>query len=216
MKHLKNSLAHKSHVIWDWNGTLLDDVHMCVDIVDGIAARHGARRVTHDSYLKDFRFPVIEYYKDLGFDLSCTPYETLSDEFVAAYKSNIHRTRLHRGMPELIAELAEAGIQSSILSAAREQDLMAMLSHFKITALFTHIFGVHDHLAHGKIARGLELMEKIHLPRSQVVLIGDTDHDAEVAEALGIDVILLDGGHQCKDRLTARRLVVLSRAQQLG
>lgn len=211
MKNLKQILAGKSHIIWDWNGTLLDDVHLCIDIVSGIAERHGAQTVTRESYLKKFRFPVIEYYKELGFDLNRTSYEHLSKEFFHAYKNNVHLTRLHAGMAELIAELSDSGIKSSVLSAAKEEDLLGMLEHFNIKHLFEYIYGVSDHLAHGKIARGLDLLSKINLPPSQIVLVGDTDHDAEVADSLGVDAILLDGGHQCPDRLTARKLVVLSR-----
>ena len=211
MQDLKHILENKSHIIWDWNGTLLDDVHLCVDIVSGIAERHGAQPVTRNSYLQKFRFPVIEYYKELGFDLNRTSYEALSQEFFHAYKANIHLTKLHAGMAELIAELADSGIRSSVLSAAKEDDLIGMLEHFNIQHLFDHVYGVNDHLAHGKIARGLQLIEQIDMPASKIILIGDTDHDVEVAEALGIDAILLDGGHQCPERLTARKLTVLSR-----
>jgi phosphoglycolate phosphatase len=114
-------------------------------------------------------------------------------------------------MAELIADLSDSGIKSSVLSAAKEDDLLGMLEHFEIKHLFDHVFGVSDHLAHGKISRGLDLLKKINLPTSQLVLVGDTDHDAEVAEALGVDAILLDGGHQCPDRLSARKLHVLRR-----
>lgn len=213
MKQLKDFLAHKSHVIWDWNGTLLDDVHLCVEIVAKIAAKHGAKKVTRESYLKNFRFPVVEYYQDLGFDMSRVSYEHLSREFVSAYKEHAHLMGVHAGMPELIAELARSGIKSSILSAAQQDDLTEMLVRFNIAPLFTHIFGVSDNLAHGKIDRGRELVEEIGLPPAKLALIGDTDHDAEVGEALGIDVILLDGGHQCPERLAARQLTVWSRSQ---
>jgi phosphoglycolate phosphatase len=211
MKHIKDIVSGKTHIIWDWNGTLLDDVHICIDVIDGIASKHGGKKVTRESYLKDFRFPVVDYYKDLGFDLSRVSYEDLSVEFVSAYKANVHLTKIHVGMSELITELADSGVRSSILSAAFELDLQDMLRHFQIANLFDHIFGIQDHLAHGKIARGLDLMEKIDLPKNQVVLIGDTDHDADVAEALGIDVLLIEGGHQSKERLRQKGLRVISR-----
>ena len=211
MKHIKDVVSGKTHIIWDWNGTLLDDVHICVNVVAGIASKHGGKKVTQESYLKDFRFPVVDYYKDLGFDLTRISYEDLSTEFVHAYKSNVHLTKIHVGMPELIAELGDSGIRSSILSAAFELDLKEMLRHFQIETLFDHIFGIQDHLAHGKIARGFDLMAKINLPKHQVVLIGDTDHDADVADALGIDVLLVEGGHQSKERLRQKSSRVVSR-----
>ncbi len=38
----------------------------------------------------------------------------------------------------------------------------------------------------------------------QLILVGDTDHDLEVGDALGIDVLLVTGGHQSHARLSKR------------
>ncbi len=51
-------------------------------------------------------------------------------------------------------------------------------------------------MAGSKVARGRELIARVNEPLEQTVLIGDTDHDLEVGKALGIDVILVDHGHQ--------------------
>ena len=33
-------LTAYAHVIWDWNGTLLDDAWLCVDVMNGVLRAH--------------------------------------------------------------------------------------------------------------------------------------------------------------------------------
>ena len=196
MRQLKKRLLQKTHVIWDWNGTLVDDVDLCIDIIGEIATRHGLSPVEKEEYLRKFRFPVLEYYKDIGFTENVIDPRELTQQFISQYSQKLHQLRLYRGISDLLLELRDHGIRQSILSAAHEFDLRRLLNHFQIGHLFTYVFGLSNHDAHGKIARGHDLILQIDEPLSQIILIGDTLHDKEVAEALGIDVILLSGGHQ--------------------
>lgn len=79
--------------------------------------------------------------------------------------------------------------------------LLHSLEHFEISHLFDHIFGIFDKTAASKLERGRELIETARMPKEATVLIGDTDHDLEVGTELGIDVILVEHGHQCPIKL---------------
>ena len=59
-----------THVIWDWNGTLLDDATACVAAINALLERRLLPQVTHQQYLDIFDFPVRNYYLQLGFDFS--------------------------------------------------------------------------------------------------------------------------------------------------
>jgi phosphoglycolate phosphatase len=202
LNHLKKRLQNKTHVIWDWNGTLVDDVDLCIEIIGEIALRHGLKPIQKEEYLRKFRFPVADYYKDIGFtDLVLSPQE-LTKQFISQYGQKVHSLKLYHGMGEFLVELRELGIRQSILSAAHEFDLRRLLTHFQISHLFTFIYGLNNHDAHSKIERGRDLIQKINEPLSKIVLIGDTLHDKEVAEDLGIDVILLSDGHQHPELLS--------------
>ncbi len=216
MKSLKPHFSGKSHVIWDWNGTLLDDVELCLDIIQGMLKQHGLRPIALDDYLEIFRFPVVEYYKDVGFDLAKTPFEVIATDFMNSYLSRVREATLFQGVPELLVELKGEGVACSVLSAAPERDLKELLAHHGIETFFEHVYGLTDHYAHSKIDRGRELVGRLGVDAGELILVGDTDHDLEVGEALGIDVLLVPGGHQSHARLAKRHHRVGRRSPHLS
>ena len=100
MRQLKKRLLQKTHVIWDWNGTLVDDVDLCIDIIGEIATRHGLSPVEKEEYLRKFRFPVLEYYKDIGFTENVIDPRELTQQFISQYSQKLHQLRLYRGISD--------------------------------------------------------------------------------------------------------------------
>lgn len=201
MLHLKEHLAGKRHVIWDWNGTLLDDLELTVAIVGDTTEKHIGRRLSRDEYLKYFRFPISAYYEEIGFDFTKVTFEQLSHEFITCFEAGVRDLQLFDGVHELLEALRTEGIACSILTAAPELQVQELLRHFGIDGHFHAVFGLSDNFARSKVERGRQLMAHLGLDAADLVLVGDTDHDLEVAKALGIDAILLTGGHQCPTRL---------------
>lgn len=210
MKGLFEHLESKSHVIWDWNGTLLDDVDLCVETISHVLSDNGLPAITRERYLEQFGFPVIEYYKKIGFDLKKTDFMTVSNQFVQRYRARVQECALHKGAVEFLHFLREQGKVQSVLSAAHEADLKHQLKHFNILHLFEEVYGIADHYAASKIDRGRELLKQLAVSPEKAVLIGDTDHDLEVANALGIDLLLMGNGHQHPDRLNKLGVKVLT------
>lgn len=93
--------------------------------------------------------------------------------------------------------------KQSILSAAAQWHLDDWVKHFNIAQHFDHVFGVADHYATSKVDRGKELVTVSQISPEETILIGDTDHDLEVAHALGVNVLILCDGHQSFNRLSA-------------
>lgn len=201
MESIKPHIRGKHHLIWDWNGTLLNDIEVCVDVISGMLLDHGLAGIDRDQYRSQFRFPIIEYYEGLGFDFEKQPFEIIAKQFVERYNVKVADCRLFDGAHDLLAEISEQGIQQSILSAANQTDLLSFLEQHRIRSHFENVYGLDDHFAAGKVERGMQLIEKINQPKHQIILIGDTDHDLAVGQALGVDVLLLGDGHQCPSRL---------------
>jgi phosphoglycolate phosphatase len=201
MLHLREHLAGKTHVIWDWNGTLLDDLEMTIDIVADVTEANIGRRLGREEYLETFRFPIREYYQELGFDFAKVSFEELSHAFVARFEERVKGCELFAGTRELLDELRSRRVRCSILTAAQEDNVKALLGHFGIDGFFENVYGLGNPYARSKIDRGRQLLELIDEPRAELVLVGDTDHDFEVGHALGIDVVLLTEGHQSRTRL---------------
>lgn len=191
----------KKHVIWDWNGTLLDDVDLAVEAIGEVLEANNLPRIDRDQYRDQFCFPITEYYRRLGFEVGGEHFETVTQGFVTGYRKRLSMCRLHEGATEVLQAIRTWPAKQSILSAAHEKDLHELLKHFGIAEFFDHVYGLSDHYAASKVERGKELMKVSGVPVKDTVLIGDTDHDWEVGQALGIDVILLGDGHQHEGRL---------------
>jgi len=205
MHQILEHLESKRHVIWDWNGTLLDDVDLAVAAISEVLAQNGLTPIDRDGYRKTFCFPISEYYRRLGFDTQGTAYETATRQFVASYAKLISAGKLHAGTEAVLKTVKERGMKQSILSAAHESDLHKLLSHFQIAPYFDHVYGLSDHYAASKMERGKDLLKACGVSPSETLLIGDTDHDWEVGSALGVEVLLLCDGHQHEDRLQSLR-----------
>lgn len=211
MHDLWGQLAQKRHVIWDWNGTLLDDVEHVVAVMGALLDAHDLPALSTERYRTIFGFPVVEYYQKLGFDFEKTPFPTLADAFIERYEAGVLACDLHQGSVELLRTIRAAGIEQSVLSAAHEGSLRAQLVHYGILDCFDRVYGLSDVHARGKLERGRELLAETTVPLADTVLVGDTDHDLEVGRALGIDVLLLGDGHQAHERLAALHDRVLTR-----
>ena len=73
------------HVIWDWNGTLVDDTWLFVDIMNGVLKNRNLPPITLQDYRDVFDFPVKDYYTKLGFNFDEEPFESSGLDFIKIY-----------------------------------------------------------------------------------------------------------------------------------
>ncbi len=184
------------NVIWDWNGTLLNDVDYAIGCMNRLLAARGMPKLDRDSYRRIFTFPVEDYYLRLGFDLERESFEALSREFIDHYYSSLEEPALYFGAGEIIDELAVLGIQQFILSAMEQGPLLRQLDHHGLVGRLAAIQGL-DHInATSKKAEGESLLRKVKADRREILFVGDTRHDMEVARHLGLPAVILAHGHQ--------------------
>lgn len=194
-------LQNYQNIIWDWNGTLLDDLDLGVRIAQQMAANHHDTPITKELYQDAFGFPIPDYYRKIGIDLSQQSFEELTQIFVTTYDAQVTNCQLGKEVPQLLKALQQRNFQQYILTAAYLDSVLVLLDHFDIRSYFKQVEGLHNHKAEGKVQRGVQMMKEQQIPKVATVLIGDTFHDDEVAAAMGIDCILVAGGHQSKERL---------------
>ncbi|MGB0744829.1 MAG: HAD family hydrolase [Opitutales bacterium] len=192
------------HIIWDWNGTLLNDTWLCVEVLNGLLKKRGRAGISDEDYRQNFGFPVINFYNYLGFDTDVDSFEKVSHEFIGDYEARwLTECALHTDAQEVLAAMADAGLTHSVLSAAKQEALEEGIRHFGIHQHFDGLCGTDNIYAHGKVEQGRRWIERLHWDPAEVVLIGDTLHDYEVAEAMGTECILLAHGHHTPERLAA-------------
>lgn len=202
MEKIKQVLKEYSTIIWDWNGTLLDDSQCCVDIVNVFLRERSLPEMTLQRYRQIFGFPVADYYREIGLFDSEEEFRTLIARFVSSYRDAFRGLYLHRGTLELILSFKKAGKKQFVLSASQQGELKEQLKHFDLLDHFDGIQGLSGFDADCKKNAGLELVKREGIDVKGAVMVGDTQHDAEVAQSLGCaKVVLLPHGHHCETRL---------------
>lgn len=193
-------MQHVKHIIWDWNGTLLDDTRACLNSVNKMLADRELAQLSIEQYRDLFGFPVSDFYHKIGFVLENEDWDAMAAEFHAMFLLD-SSISLHCDTRLTLEALQKRGILQSVLSASEQSILDAMLQEYQLAPYFEKTMGVHNLYGDSKMARGRELVEKIALPRSEILMIGDSLHDYEVAGDLDINCVLIAQGHQSFERL---------------
>lgn len=190
-----------THVIWDFNGTLLDDVLACIDSANQLLAAHNLPLLkSTEEYRSKFGFPIIDYYRRLGFDFETLPYADLAVEWVAYYLENSRSSAvLYPDVTQALGRLRDMGISQLILSATERTMLENQVATLGIRPYFETLLGLDNIHAYSKEEIGMRWRQEN--PNARVLLIGDTEHDAQVAAAIGADYVLVARGHQSRETL---------------
>ena len=189
-----------THIFWDWNGTLLDDADYCIATVNESLRARNLPELTKARYHEVFRFPIVEYYKELGFDFEKEPYEVLAEEYSKKYAENNGDLLLRKEAKEVLSVFRSKKIPQYILSASERTVLVDALNGYGIRDYFSEILCTDNNLAEGKISYGKKFADTLP-PSSRLLLIGDTEHDLETANAIGADCVLVKNGHASNEKL---------------
>ncbi len=192
------------HLVWDWNGTLLDDLHLVVAATNASLADVGAGPITAADHRRDFRRPVADYYAEvLGRPLAPGEFGRLNDVFHATYLDLLPHARLAGDATPALA--AWAGTQS-LLSMWLHDALVPTVSRYGLAEHFVRVDGlrtdrevVHQH----KAPHLAEHLAALGYSGPDTVLIGDSVDDADAARAVGARVVLYTGGFTDPDVLAA-------------
>jgi len=203
-----------THIIWDFNGTIMDDVDIAVAAVNDMLEKRGMALTNRADYLQMIESPIIEYYKKI-FDLSKVSFDDIQVEFLESYNRRLSEAGLLPGVSAALAHFHQLGIRQSILSSFEQGRLRKMVADLGIDGYFESISGADNTRAEGKVERGLQWLQKSGTEPSCVLVLGDLDHDYELASCLGADCILIAAGHQHMQALEKCGCPVLTSAAQL-
>ncbi len=205
-----------THVIWDFNGTVLRDMEIGIEATNYMLRRRSLPEIGGIAdYRELFGFPVQDYYARLGFDMIREDYRTvLAPEWVCEYNKRSGAAPIFDGVRELTQALREKGIHQSILSASEQEMMLTQLTSLGGADWFDEIWGTGSIHAHGK-AELADAWRAEH-PDAKALLLGDTDHDFEVAQRLGADCVLVAQGHQSRNRLSQCGVPVVDDLWQVG
>ncbi len=191
-------------LFWDWNGTLLDDVDICIRCINHLLETRKMPLLSREKYLQIFDFPVKKYYEKAGFRFKDESFDEVAVEFMDWYHEYLPEADLYPETVRILTQFKNKGYRQVILSAMEQDSLVKTLDDKGILPFFDEVAGVRDIYANGKLDAARRLKQNMNLNGADGVLIGDTLHDLEVAQDLGLRHVLVADGHQAPQRLLAK------------
>ena len=195
-----------THVIWDWNGTLLDDTQAALDTLNIMLARRRGRPIAMDYYRDHFAFPVKPFYESIGVCLENEDWDALAREYHDIYAEE--DKRLNAQAFEALEAVKARGVGQSVISALRQDLLDEITARLGVAGFMDFIYGVDNLDGKSKVERARELVARlvkegfVENP-GDAVLVGDSLHDKEVADAVGARCVLCAQGSHAYWRLAA-------------
>lgn len=201
-------------VIYDWNGTMFDDVRLSFECLRHLTEKYKTKQVhTIKEYREVFNFPVIDYYKALGFDFTKLDWDKVANEYMDDYISHTPEVSLFEDVLLVMKEVRDLGLENIVLSASKMENLVDQLNLFDFDSLIDGIYGLSDIYANSKESLAQRLKEESK-PEDLLIFLGDTLHDAMVADSIGAACLLIDRGHQSRERLKQSGKPVFSSLMQ--
>lgn len=202
-------------VIWDWNGTLLNDIDLCISSVNKLLKERTLPEIDTISYKEIFSFPVQDYYKTLGFDFEKEDFSVPAHQYIDFYYAGFDNCSLQKNAVKVLEYFRDKGFRQFVLSAMQHEMLEKTLELKGILHFFEGVAGLKDHYAVSKTEQGKQLIRTYRIDKREALLIGDTTHDFEVATELGVKCILIADGHQSIERLMQTKGIVMGNLSQL-
>ena len=196
-------------IIWDWNGTLLDDAEICREAINKMLKMRHLPELSPEKYRDVFTFPVIEYYKEVGFDFTNEEWELVAMEFINLYLNALPTCGLTPFAVKTLESFKQKGYRQAIISAMEHDALIKSVTELGIYDYFDYIGGIDNHYGGGKIENARNYFNQAGLNPEMITLIGDTLHDSQVASELNCRCILVATGHQSYKRLSNTGLRVI-------
>lgn len=189
-------------VIWDWNGTLLDDVSASLRSVNDMLERRGMAPIDYPRYRACIGVPIRRFYEQV-FDLSREDYAALLQEYNEGY---VHYVNLDCGIAAggraLLEQIQATGARQIIVSSCEKNQLEAAVKRYGVEQYFDAVLGADNFLADSKVERAVRYLADTYpgtLPR--LIAVGDLVHDKDLARAVGADCVLIQSGHEDGARL---------------
>ena len=191
-------------VVFDWNGTILNDVAASAAAMQKILDKLGDNRTaTIELYRQHCSVPIRKTYESLGYShLSNSEIIEINAEWQKAYKNVEHKQILQDGIQSTINWLEDNRIPKVILSNHMKPSIEKNLSRLNLN--FDNILArneQHHMITVGKSQLLADYLETQSLDPSKAVIIGDTAEEFDIANSLGLQSIIITNGSVAKDRL---------------
>ncbi|MDE2030112.1 MAG: HAD family hydrolase [Alphaproteobacteria bacterium] len=195
-------------VVWDWNGTLLDDTDLMLVCVNIILERMNRAPITMERFRETQMKPLKNFYLAVGVDEKDIPHVLEQERtlFHDHYEPMAIGAPLRDGATDLLAALNTHGTAGVIVSNHITGEIIRLLKQHDIHHHFDEVIAYESRGVQFREPKG----EKLHayiaangLNDADGIIIGDTVEEMEIARALGMASVAITGGIQSESRLRA-------------
>ena len=182
-------------VCWDWNGTLLDDTDVARAAMNTVLSARGLPVVPDaDTYRAVFGFPVQDFYARMG--ITGADFRTAATHYLELFAARVTEAPLHAEAVSTLAAITGLGVAQVLISATVPDTLRRQMAPHTLDTHFEQILGIDDAYVASKaeVVAGW-VRSSGHDPR-RVLMVGDTNHDEEIADDLGVRFVRFARGHQ--------------------
>ena len=183
------------HIVWDWNGTLLDDLPIVIEAANAALTPHGVDPIDEDSYRDHFTRPVRAFYDSLfGRPVDDREWHSLNDSFHKEYFSRVESANLTSDSLDALDATAGLGWGQSLLSMSPQDWLDHVVKTKGVASRFSLVDGLQGPTGGHKAEHLEEHLNVMGLDPGRTFVVGDTPDDAVAARHVGAHPILYDGG----------------------
>lgn len=207
-------MSKYTHIIWDWNGTLLNDIGASLASVNDMLAMRGKPPIDIDFYRKCIGVPIVKFYEKV-FELEKEDYSTIIKQYNEGYLHHLAACGLTDGAIEAIGYFSKIGVKQAVVSSSNNEQLCNNMKKYGVYDCFDAVLGAMDYFAGSKIERAVDYLKKSGAKKGHVLVVGDLEHDAEMAAELGADCVLLTSGHENRERLKSANARIIDNLHQL-
>ncbi len=185
-------------IIWDWNGTLYDDLDISFGAINDMLAKRNMPPLDLATFLSYIDTPISRFYEK-AFDLSKETFEDLVGEYYAIYREYAESLPVPAELAETVRLLKNVGTCQVVVSGYEHAELLHLMKKWGVDGCFDSISGSGDRNALPKTERVREMIKKHGFSEKDCVIVGDTDQEYNAAKALDIDCIMVGWGHQPRE-----------------
>ena len=203
------------HVIWDWNGTLFDDVPIVVAAVNACLLSQGAAPIDAATYRARFVRPLNLFYEGLlGRPVDDVFLLELDHIFQDAYRDGFDSADLTSDARAAVQRVAGHGATQSVASMLWHNMLVPTVKGFGLDDFMLALDGNRGTVGETKeqhMVRHVNRLLRMYpsMRKSAMTVIGDITDDARAARAAGVGCVLFDGGSQTREALEAEGFPVV-------
>lgn len=179
--------------IFDWCGTLSNDLLNVYRAAMAVFRELGLKRLSWEEFRQEFKAPYMDFYRKFTATVPKCRIDSLYLQKIRSFK----KPKLFPGVKEVLEFLNKKGKKLAILSSYPEQTLLEEIEHHGIQGLFLDVVGG----AHDKVSAMATLMERNDFLAFSTAYVGDMVYDIRIGKIAKVTTIALSWGYQTRSRL---------------